>query len=126
MSTQEKTAQQVTQEVASRLVTLCSTGKFNEAQEELFADTAISIEPEHTTQPIAEGLEAIKSKGAEFQSAIEENHGGYVGEPVIAGNHFAVTMGMDVTMKDGNRMKMDEVVVYKVADGKIVSEQFFY
>lgn len=46
--------------------------------------------------------------------------------PIIAGNHFAVAMGMDVTMKDGNRMKLDEVAVYKAANGKIVSEQFFY
>jgi len=124
MSTQE--IAQSTQQVAKRLVELCSVGKFNEAQDELFADNAVSIEPEHTTQPAAEGLEAVKKKGYEFQSAIEENHGGYVGEPVVAGNHFAVTMGMDVTMKDGYRMKMDEVAVYKVADGKIVSEQFFY
>jgi len=124
MSTQEIT--QNTQQVASRLVELCANGKFNEAQDELFADNATSTEPEHTTQLVAEGLEAIKAKGQEFQSAIEENHGGYVGEPVVAGNHFAVTMGMDVTMKDGSRMKMDEVAVYKVADGKIISEQFFY
>ena len=124
MSTQE--ISQNTKEVANRLVELCSNGKFNEAQDELFADNAVSIEPEHTMQPVAEGLESVKKKGQEFQSAIDENHGGYVGEPIVAGNHFAITMGMDVTMKDGSRMKMDEVAVYKVADGKIVSEQFFY
>jgi hypothetical protein len=33
---------------------------------------------------------------------------------------------MDVTYKDGNREKMDEVVVYEVKEGKIVKEQFFY
>jgi ketosteroid isomerase-like protein len=35
-------------------------------------------------------------------------------------------MGMDVTMKGGQRMKMDEVCVFKVKDGKIVSEEFFF
>jgi hypothetical protein len=29
-------------------------------------------------------------------------------------------------MKGMGRMKMDEIVVYEVKDGKIVQEQFFY
>jgi hypothetical protein len=35
-------------------------------------------------------------------------------------------MGMDVTMKGMGRMKMDEVAVYEVKNGKIVKEQFFF
>jgi ketosteroid isomerase-like protein len=35
-------------------------------------------------------------------------------------------MGMDVTMKGFGRMNMDEVCVFEVKDGKIVSEQFFF
>lgn len=35
-------------------------------------------------------------------------------------------MGMDVTLKGMGRMKMDEVPVNEVKDGKIVKEQFFY
>ena len=31
---------------------------------------------------------------------------------------------MDVTMKGGQRMKMTELCIYHVKDGKIVSEQF--
>ena len=53
-------------------------------------------------------------------------HGGYVGEPIVAGNHIAIAMGMDVTMKGAGRMKMDEIALYEVKDGKIVKEQFFY
>ena len=34
---------------------------------------------------------------------------------------------MDMTVKEtGARMKMDEVGVYTVKDGKIVEERFFY
>ncbi|MEL6717855.1 MAG: SnoaL-like domain-containing protein, partial [Bacteroidota bacterium] len=47
-------------------------------------------------------------------------------EPVIGGNFFSVAMGMDITMKEGGRMSMDEVCVYKVENGKIVQEQFFF
>ncbi len=52
--------------------------------------------------------------------------GGYCSEPVVGGNHFSVAMGMDVTMKGGERMQMDEIAVYEVKDGKIVKEQFFF
>ena len=57
---------------------------------------------------------------------VEEMHGGFSNQPQIAGNYFAVAMGMDVTMKGQGRMKMDEIAVYEVKDGKIVKEQFFY
>lgn len=105
---------------------LCGEGKFNEALDELFADKAVSIEPAYTNLPIIGSLGAIKARGKEWQETVKENHGGYVNEPIVAGNHFAVAMGMDVTTKDGKRQKMDEVCVYKVEDGKVVSQQFFY
>jgi len=47
--------------------------------------------------------------------------------PLVAGQHFAVTFKMDVTFKpDGRRFPMEEVGVYKVVDGKVVYEEFFY
>jgi hypothetical protein len=57
---------------------------------------------------------------------VEEMHGGYCGKPIVAGNHFSVAMGMDATMKGMGRVKMDEIAVYEVKDGKIVKEQFFF
>jgi hypothetical protein len=33
---------------------------------------------------------------------------------------------MDVSLKDQGRVKMDEIALYEVQDGKIVSEQFFF
>ena len=47
-------------------------------------------------------------------------------KPQVAGNFFVCIMGMDVTIKGQPRMKMDEVAVYEVKDGKIVLEQFFF
>jgi len=35
-------------------------------------------------------------------------------------------MGIDVTMKGKPRTKIDEVAVYEVKNGKIVTEQFFF
>ena len=96
-------------------------------QEELYADDAESIEPPHAQGlQSAKGREALKQKAEQFGSTVEEMHGGYSSEPLVAGNHFAVAMGMDATMKGMGRVKMDEIAVYEVKNGKIVKEQFFF
>jgi ketosteroid isomerase-like protein len=42
-------------------------------------------------------------------------------------DRFAVRLSYDVTNKpSGRRMKMDEIALFTVADGKIVREEFFY
>ncbi len=116
-----------TQDVANRFNELAQTGQWNAIQDELYADNAVSIEPASSPGlQNAEGLEAIKEKGKQFGEMVEEMHGGYSNEPVVAGNHFALAMGMDVTMKGQGRMQMHEIAVYQVNDGKIVKEQFFY
>ena len=116
-----------TKEVANRFHELAQSGQWDQIQNELFADDAVSIEPENSPGlQTAKGIEAIRKKGKEFTDMVEEMHGGYSNEPQVAGNHFAVAMGMDVTMKGQGRMKMDEIAVYEVKDGKITKEQFFY
>lgn len=116
-----------TQEVADRFNELAQSGNWQQIQSELFSEDAVSIEPEHSPgMKTVQGIEAIRQKGAEFGQMVEEMHGGYTKEPQVAGNHFSVAMGMDVTMKGMGRMSMDEIAVYEVKDGKIVKEQFFY
>lgn len=125
MTTQE--AVMTTAEIAGRFNELAQSGQWNEIQNEMFADDAVSIEPAYSQGlKTAEGIEAIREKGKQFGEMVEEVHSGYSNEPIVAGNHFAVVMGMDVTMKGQGRMKMDEIAVYEVKDGKIVKEQFFY
>lgn len=118
-----------TQEIADRLVELCRAGKFDQAYDELFAEDAENIEmPTTADGPLgnAKGLDAIRRKGKAWEEGIEEMHGGSVGEPIVAGNWFALPMSMDVTFKGRGRMAMEELCVYQVRDGKIVREQFFY
>jgi hypothetical protein len=116
-----------TEQVAERFNTLATEGKWDEIQNELFATDAVSIEPPGAQGlPNAQGMEAIKQKGKQFAESVEEMHGGYSSPPLVAGNYFSVAMGMDVTMKGMGRMKMDEIALYEVKDGKIVREQFFY
>ncbi len=125
MTTQE--AVMTTQDVANRFNELAQSGNWNAIQDELYSDDAVSIEPAHSPGlKTAEGIAAIKEKGKQFGEMVEEMHGGYSNEPIVVGSHFALAMGMDVTMKGQGRTKMDEVAVYEVKDGKIVKEQFFY
>lgn len=125
MTTQE--AVMTTQKIADRFDELAQTGQWDKIQDELFADDAVSIEPEHSQGlKSVQGREGLKQKAQQFGEMVEEMHGGYSHPPQVAGNHFAVAMGMDVTMKGQGRMKMDEIAVYEVKGGKIVKEQFFY
>ena len=116
-----------TTEVAARFNELAKEGKYDQIQDELYADNAVSVEP--PTSPgmqSVEGLAAIKEKGKQFNEMVEEMHDGYATDPVVAGNHFSVAMGMDVTMKGQGRSRMDEIAIYEVKDGKMIKEQFFY
>lgn len=115
-----------TQEVANRLVAMCRKGENAKVYDELFAKNAVAVEPAHTQQPDAEGIDALKQKTAYFQRTVKEMHDSNVSDPIVAGNFFACTMGLDMTNQDDERIKMDEVCVYEVKDGEIVKEQFFY
>jgi hypothetical protein len=116
-----------TQQIAARLAELCRQGEFEAAQKELFAKDAVSIEQHETPEFPKEtkGLNAIIDKGHKWSSSVEKVHSCTASAPLVAGNAIAMTLELDVTMKGRGRMKMEEVCVYEVKDGKIASEQFF-
>ena len=114
------------QEIAHKLVDLCKAGDYATCYNELYSPDCVSIEGEGAPVREVKGMEAILAKGKEWNEMIQQFNGSYIGDPIIAGTHFAVTMGVDCTLKDGSRMNMEEVCVYQVKDGKIVLEQFFF
>ena len=126
MTTNTKTKTMTTQEVANRLVELCRNGKVLEAQEELFADNVTSVEPAHSPTPKAIGREAVLAKGKQFASMIEERHSGSFSDPIVGGNYFSIVCKLDATMKGMGKVVWDEICLFEVKDGKVVSEQFFY
>ena len=117
-----------TQEVADKLVSLCSVGKFHEAIEALYSPDIVSMEagapPGQSRE--SKGIAAVKAKN-EWWVANHEVHSSKVEGPLVAASHFAVTFKFEVTFKPQNkRFSMEEIAIYKVADGKIVNEEFFY
>jgi hypothetical protein len=118
-----------TQQIANRYVELCREGKHEQIQDELYAEDAVSIEaPGRQDGPLGnvEGLAAIRQKGRDFMADVVEIHGSWCSDPAVGGDWFSLAMSIDATYKSMGRMAMAEVAVYKVRDGKIVHEQFFY
>ncbi len=115
-----------TKNVADRLVELCGRGDWKQAQDELFHQDAVSVEPAGNPFEIAKGMDAIRKKAEQWSHMIEEVHENKVSDPIVAENFFAVTMTTDSTMKEMGRIQFEQLCVYEVKEGKIVKEQFFY
>ena len=114
-----------TLEIANDLVALCKEGKFAESGEKYWADDVVSVE---AMGPEAEshGKSAARGKG-EWWSNAHEVHGVTVEGPYVNGDDFTVRFVMDITVKEsGQRMTMDEIALYRLKDGKIAEERFFY
>lgn len=115
-------------EVADKLVKLCSEGKFEEAMTSLYSPEILSVEagapPGQSRE--SKGIEAVKAKG-DWWVNNHEVHSSTVEGPLVADSHFACTFKMDVTFKpEKKRFQMEEIAIYKVENGKIVREEFFY
>jgi SnoaL-like domain len=121
-----------TMTVGSQLVDLCRQGKEREAIESLYAPEIVSIEavdfPPNMPKRV-EGLADVLSKDNAFQSG-NQIHSREISGPYPHGDRFIVQFKYDVTPKGGpmagQRMTLDETALYRVADGKVVHEEFFY
>lgn len=120
-----------TMTVGNQLVDLCRQGKEREAIETLYAPEIVSIEAvESPAMPQrVEGLADVLGK-AEWWEQNNEVHSREVAGPYPHGDRFIVKFKYDITAKGGpmagQRMTLDETALYRVADGKVVHEEFFY
>ena len=119
-----------TQQIADRYVQLANQSKWEQILDELHADNTVCREPEHVAQrglpTLTEGKAAIKAKGAKNRTLIETIHSQSCSEPLVAGNFFTVALKRDVTFTTRPRTQLEEIGIFQVADGRIISEQFFY
>ncbi len=117
-----------TAEVAEKLASLCREGNHLEAINTLYSDDIVTVEACDSPEMPAEqqGIEAVRAKNQWWMDS-HEVHGGEVKGPYVGSDQFAVYFQFDVTFKPTNqRMEMEEMALYNVANGKIVREQFFY
>jgi hypothetical protein len=124
MSTQVETM--TVQDVANRLVLLCREGKNVEAIDELYDEDIVSHEPEGSPMKEKIGKDAVLDATNQWFESVKELHSSFISNPIVAGDFFACTMKVDATYKEHGRNVMDELCVFEVRDGKIVSDRFFY
>jgi hypothetical protein len=110
-------------EIARRLSSLCTELKFVDAYTELFSEHAESIDPIYKNEPLI-GLANLVEREKKFMAS-SEIHDLKMSDPIFAGSYFSVIISMDFTANGQERRKMEELCVYKVENGKIVSQQFF-
>lgn len=116
-----------TQEVALRFNELAQQEKWFEIQDEFFADDVKSIDPPHSPYfGYAEGKNAVRKKGEDFVKRIEAVHSAVTTEPLVCGSHFVVGRQKDITVQGHGRVQINQVMLYEVKGGRIISEQFFY
>jgi hypothetical protein len=117
-----------THEIAKKYVDLCKAGKNEVCLDELYSKDAVSVEAAAPPgmERLVKGLEAIRAKSKTWR---ESNvvHSAEVMGPFPHDNRFAVRFTFDITNKpSGRRMKMDEIGLFTIENGKIAREEFFY
>jgi hypothetical protein len=104
--------------IANRLVELTT--------QELFDENAVSLEPENSGRASVIGLEAMQKKEHSFLNAIQQWQKIEVSKPLISNDYFSVKMTVDVILKNGQNIVVNEIIVYQTKNDKIVKELFFY
>lgn len=115
------------QEVVTRFNELAKQEKWFEIQDELFSEDIKSTDPVNSPYfGYAEGKVDVRKKGEDFIKKIQDFHGAHTTEPVIGGNHFSVGREVDITLQGFGRVQINQIMLYEVKSGQIISEQFFY
>lgn len=115
-----------TKEVAAKFYEYMQQGAFEKIYAELYSPDVTSEESPGSDWTKATGMKELHEKGKKWNDMIQEMHGGTTAEPIVAGDYFSCYMTMEFTPKGGPRTNMEELGLYRVKDGKIISEQFFY
>ena len=115
-----------TEEVANKVVELCRKRAWYEALDQLYAKDIVSVEARSMdgSSPETRGMEGVRGKVDWWVNNVDL-HDSKVSGPFVAHDRFVVQFDIDFTDKESKkRMKMSEVGVYTVKDGKIVREEF--
>lgn len=118
-----------TLEIGRKLVEYCNQDDAERALNELYGNNIVSIEPiamEDGTF-MMEGLDAIRGKHAWWDANHEIHESSAEGPYVGRRDHeFVVKFVTELTPNGGERLHLEELGVYTVADGKIVREEFLH
>ena len=100
-------------------------GKMMDAFEKFYHNDVVMIQGDGA---VCETKDANRERELQFVGFIQEMHGGGV-DAITVDEENGVTMvenWMDVTFKDGNRVKMEQVAVQNWKGDEIIKERFYY
>jgi ketosteroid isomerase-like protein len=128
-ATQPQEARMNVNEIGKKLVQFCRENKNLESINTLYSPEIVSVEAHAPPggERTVKGIEGVRGKN-KWWIETHEVHASEVSGPYPHGDDkFAVRFVFDLTHKpSGKRMKMDEVAVFTVANGKVIREEFFY
>ncbi len=114
--------------IAQELVALCRAARNFDAISKFYSPKIVSVEPVGSENMPAEmtGIDAVRQKN-QWWFDNNDVHQAVTTGPFVGEGQFAVHYDWETTFKPtGQRMKMAEMALYTVKDGKIVREEFFY
>jgi ketosteroid isomerase-like protein len=113
-------------ELAADYAALVAGGHMDEAARKYWSDDIVTREPVPGQHSETHGRDHALEK-AHAWADTHEIHGFRTEGPFVNGDTFLILMEMDVTPRGGGeRLQMREVVGYRVADGKVVEERYYY
>jgi ketosteroid isomerase-like protein len=107
----------------SQLNEMILTGKAMDGFEKFYADDVVMQENSEDPRP---GKDLNRKFEQEFFAQVAEWHDGKLLASAVNGDTTFSEWYMDISLKNGYRMKSSQVAVRKWKDGKIVHERFFY
>jgi ketosteroid isomerase-like protein len=116
-------------DISQKLVQFCNEGKNLESINTLYAPDIVSVEAfaPPGSDRVVKGIDGIRGKHKWWTDNHEVHSAETFGPYPHGDDKFAVRFVYDITFKPtGARMKMDEIAVFTVANGKVVREEFFY
>ncbi len=112
-----------TQEIAERLVELIRRQRFVQAVEELYAPNVSSRE---NCEPPVSGYDAVLENNRRWVETMKVERF-EVPSYYIDGDTIVIEMDSDfIHAETGEEFHSEQVGVYKVRDGKVVSSRFYY
>ena len=87
-------------QIAGDIVKLIREGKNKQAKDQYYSDGIVSIEGNGEK---LEGIHAIHQKSADWAAQVAEVHSAHVSDPIVAADHFALHITMDISYKNGHR-----------------------
>ena len=112
-------------EKEQELQLMVGQGQMLEAFDKFYHENVVMIEGDGTEH---KGKAANRKREEEWLGMVAEMHGGGVGATSVneETGHTMSESWVDVSFKDGNRMKIEEVSVKKWEGNQIVHERFYY